>query len=112
MLNAHRYAQSGSYPVTILVKLGSVAGPVIQANGRLSFEDNLRSGGLLYCVSHRGQSYQKCHKYSNSNLEMILLSVKAEDYNCSPLIYKIRGFLMCFCCKKQCCVFNVFSAAF
>ena len=31
--------------------LGSVAGPVIQANGRLSFEDDLRSGGLLYCVS-------------------------------------------------------------
>ena len=33
------------------LKLGSVAGPVIQANGRLSFEDDLRSGGLLYCVS-------------------------------------------------------------
>ena len=30
-------------------KLGSVAVPVIQANGRLSFD--LRSGGLLYCVS-------------------------------------------------------------
>ena len=28
-------------------KLGSVAGPVIQANGRLKFEDDLRSGGLL-----------------------------------------------------------------
>ena len=28
-------------------KLGSVAGPVIQANGRLTFEDDLRSGGLL-----------------------------------------------------------------
>ena len=27
-------------------KLGSVAGPVIQANGRLSFEDDLRSGCL------------------------------------------------------------------
>ena len=26
-------------------QLGSVAGPVIQANGRLSFEDDLRSGG-------------------------------------------------------------------
>ena len=32
-------------------KLGSVVGPVIQVNGRLSFEDDLRSGGLLYCVS-------------------------------------------------------------
>jgi hypothetical protein len=31
--------------------LGPVAGPVIQANERLSFEDDLRSGGLLYCVS-------------------------------------------------------------
>ena len=30
------------------IKLGSVAGPVIQANGRLTFEDDLRSGGLLY----------------------------------------------------------------
>jgi hypothetical protein len=30
-----------------VTKLGSVAGPVIQANGRLSFEDDLRSGGLL-----------------------------------------------------------------
>ena len=29
----------------------SVAGPVIQANVRLSFEDDLRCGGLLYCVS-------------------------------------------------------------
>ena len=28
-------------------ELGSVAGPVIQANGRLTFEDDLRSGGLL-----------------------------------------------------------------
>ena len=33
------------------VKLGSVAGPVIQANGRLSFEGDFRSGCLLYCVS-------------------------------------------------------------
>ena len=30
------------------LKLGSVAGPIIQANGRLTFEDDLRSGGLLY----------------------------------------------------------------
>ena len=35
----------------VKLKLGSVAGPVIQANGRLIFEDDLRSGGLLYCVS-------------------------------------------------------------
>ena len=28
-------------------ELGSVAGPVIQASGRLTFEDDLRSGGLL-----------------------------------------------------------------
>ena len=33
------------------VKLGFAVGPVIQANGRLKFEDELRSGGLLYCVS-------------------------------------------------------------
>ena len=28
-------------------KLGSVAGPVIQANGRLTFVDDLRSGGSV-----------------------------------------------------------------
>ena len=27
--------------------MGAVAGSVIQVNGRLSFEDDLRSGGLL-----------------------------------------------------------------
>ena len=31
--------------------LGSVAGPVIKANEKLSFEDDLRFGGLLFCVS-------------------------------------------------------------
>ena len=31
--------------------MGSVVSPVIQANVRLSFEDDLRSGGLLNCVS-------------------------------------------------------------
>ena len=30
------------------IELESVAGPVIQANGRLTFEGDLRSGGLLY----------------------------------------------------------------
>ena len=35
----------------IQTKLGSVAGPVIQANGRLTFEDDLRSGGLLCFIS-------------------------------------------------------------
>ena len=32
-------------------KLGSVAGPVIQANRRLTFEDDSRSGGLLCFIS-------------------------------------------------------------
>jgi hypothetical protein len=32
-------------------KLGSVAGPVIQANGRLTFEDDLKLGGLLCFIS-------------------------------------------------------------
>ena len=32
-------------------ELGSVVGPVIQANVRLSFDYDLSSGGLLYCVS-------------------------------------------------------------
>ena len=29
--------------ISFLIELGSVAGPVIQANGRLTFEDDLRS---------------------------------------------------------------------
>ena len=33
------------------IQLRSVAGPVNQANGRLGFEDDSGSGGLLYCVS-------------------------------------------------------------
>jgi hypothetical protein len=36
---------------TLIKKLGSVAGPVIKANGRLTFEDDLRSGGLLCFIS-------------------------------------------------------------
>ena len=31
-------------------QLGSVAGPVIQANGLLKFEDDVRSGGLLHML--------------------------------------------------------------
>ena len=34
-------------------ELESVAGSVIRANVRLSFEDDLKSGSLLYCVSVR-----------------------------------------------------------
>ena len=30
---------------------GSVVGPVVQANGRLTFVDDLRSGGLLWFIS-------------------------------------------------------------
>ena len=33
-------------------ELGSAAGPVIQVNGRLTFEDDLRLGGLLYTSMH------------------------------------------------------------
>ena len=33
------------------VRHGKIQGPVIQANGRLTFEDDLRSGGLLYFIS-------------------------------------------------------------
>ena len=35
----------------LLPQLGSIAGPVIQANGKLTFEDDLRSGGLLCFIS-------------------------------------------------------------
>ena len=42
------YEYQGASNVT---ELGSVAGPVIQANGRLTFEDDLRSGGVLCFIS-------------------------------------------------------------
>ena len=35
-------------PLRVKEELGFVAGPVVQANERLIFEDDLRSGGLLY----------------------------------------------------------------
>ena len=38
-------------PHDIFWELGSVAGPVIQANRRLTFEDDSRSGGLLCFIS-------------------------------------------------------------
>ena len=41
--NVHFFFKSNNFNF----HLGSVAGPVIQANGRLTFEDDLRSGGLL-----------------------------------------------------------------
>jgi hypothetical protein len=40
-------ASSVSAGNDLILELGSVAGPAIQANGRLTFEDDLRSGGLL-----------------------------------------------------------------
>ena len=40
-------------------RMGSVVGPVIQANGRLSFEDDLRSGGLLYSEAAPNNRRQK-----------------------------------------------------
>ena len=42
-------------PIDIIIRLlsswVSLRGPVIQANGRLTFEDDLRSGGLLCFIS-------------------------------------------------------------
>ena len=42
----HGRGQTHSF-IKVVLKLGSVAGPVIQANGRLTFEVDLRSGGPL-----------------------------------------------------------------
>ena len=39
------------------IKLGSsISLYLIQANSRLKYEDDLRSGGLLYCVSQLADS--------------------------------------------------------
>ena len=40
-----------TFPYLFDRKLGSVASPVIQANGRLKVEDDLRSGCLLCFIS-------------------------------------------------------------
>ena len=50
-LPVHNNRHSNTLVLSLLYKLGSVAGPVIQANGRLEFEDGLRTGVLLHCVS-------------------------------------------------------------
>ena len=47
VLNFQKVIKRLEYQIRIQ-SLGSVAGPVIQANGRLTFEDDVRSGGLLY----------------------------------------------------------------
>jgi hypothetical protein len=41
----------GLYYFEVVFKLGSVVGSVIQANGRLTFQDDLSSGGLLCFIS-------------------------------------------------------------
>ena len=52
---AHKATMGSKYfyqrVITKLIEQGSVAGPVIQANGRLTFEDDLMSGGLLCFIS-------------------------------------------------------------
>ena len=37
--------------ITVFVSWVRLRGPVIQANGRLTYEDDLRSGGLLCFIS-------------------------------------------------------------
>ena len=46
--NLVQFALIDLWDITFCTQLGSVAGLVIQANGRLIFEDDLRSGCLLY----------------------------------------------------------------
>ena len=55
-----------SFNCTIVQELGSVAGPVIQANGRLTFEDDFRSGGLL-CFTLMNASV--CTELANSMVQ-------------------------------------------
>ena len=43
------------FTITFFLKLGFIAGPVIQANGRLSFEDDLR-GDWFICNLQFGVS--------------------------------------------------------
>ena len=45
-------AQVQFFNQNIDISWALLRGSVIQANGRLAFEDGLRSGGLLHCVSH------------------------------------------------------------
>ena len=51
MVQSTRLVSSCKQSEMGVIKVGSVTGPVIQTNGRLSFEDDLMSEDLLYCVS-------------------------------------------------------------
>ena len=46
-------------------KLGSVACPVIQGNGRLTFEDALRSGGMFHYTVNQ-HPHWACRQYGHS----------------------------------------------
>ena len=59
------------------LKLGSVAGPVIQANGRLKFEDDLRSGGLLYFCT---EQLSVCTELANSVAKLLCNQVRSLDH--------------------------------
>ena len=62
--------------IDVSSKLGSVAGPVIQTNGRLTFEDNLRSGGLLtYTVNLRKQfgQYRRTREWTGVKIWLLHL---------------------------------------
>ena len=54
--------------IDLLTMLGSVASPVIQANGRLTFEDDLRSGGLLCFTTYilNQLLHWACQQYGHS----------------------------------------------
>ena len=65
------WLSSFSSKICTVLKLGSVAGPVVQANGRLTFEDQLRLGGLLcQCL------YWACRQYGHFGVTCGWLGVK------------------------------------
>ena len=54
-------------PSTFCAWIRSVVGPVIQANGKLSFEDDLRSGGLEACLTVFHGECAQCRLQTNKN---------------------------------------------
>ncbi len=56
-----------------ILKLGSVAGQAIQENEWLSLEDDLRSGGLLCCVS---QWTRLCTEFADGTGERVIWVVE------------------------------------
>ena len=76
----HNNKHSSTLVSSWFSQLGSVAGPIIQANGRLEFEDGLRTGAIA--SMEIGQKVWIATKYL---LLAGLPAIKLQELFCQPL---------------------------